>query len=478
MRHKLAWLFVPAEGAHPTAGPTTTRPPDPPARSPTQVKEEAMSDRDDRPGGAPDDYSWLFSDEAPGRDGQPGRSPLGPAGRATAPAGDDDDPASATTQAIPRTPGASGPTTGAGAAATQMLPTAPTSSPRPRPQPAPTRASAGSPPPGSPPPGSPPPGSRPGGFAPPPSPPRARRRGRLVRRIVILVLVAMLAFFVVTPIWAWNQIARVPAEQSSADTSGTNILVVGSDKRSDLTAAERKALGTGNAAGQRTDSIMLMHLPAKGEPTLVSLPRDSYVPIPGHNRNKINAAFAFGGPTLLVKTVEAATGLHIDAYVEVGFGGFVNVVDSVGGVDMCLPKAMKDKDAHIDLKAGCQVLDGTQALGFVRARHSQAKGDLDRVDNQRKLLAAITQKALSPATLLPWRYYGLLGAGAKSLSIGDDTSLREMIGFARGMRAVSSGNGTTTTVPIANANYSTSAGSAVLWDRDKALAFFKKLKEN
>jgi len=139
---------------------------------------------------------------------------------------------------------------------------------------------------------------------------------------------------------------------------------------------------------------------------------------------------------------------------------------------------MKDKDAHVDLKAGCQLLDGTQALGFVRARHSQAKGDLDRVDHQRQLLAAITKKAISPVTLLPWRYYGLLGAGAKSVSIGKDTSLREMIGFARGMRAVSSGKGVTTTVPIANANYSTSAGSAVLWDHNAALAFFSKLKDN
>jgi LCP family protein required for cell wall assembly len=304
------------------------------------------------------------------------------------------------------------------------------------------------------------------------------RRGRLVRRIVILVLVALLAFVIVTPIWAWNQIDRVQAEQPTADTSGTNMLVVGSDKRSDLSAAERKKLGTGNAAGQRTDSIMLLHLPASGAPTLVSLPRDSYVPIPGHGHNKINAAFAFGGPTLLVKTVEAVTGLHVDGYVEVGFGGFVNVVDSVGGVNMCLAKAMKDTDAHVDLKAGCQVLDGTQALGFVRARHSQAKGDLDRVDHQRQLLAAITKKAISPATLLPWRYYGLLSSGSKSISIGKETSLREMIAFARGMRAVSSGSGVTTTVPIANANYATSAGSSVLWDHDKALAFFKKLKDN
>lgn len=474
-----------------------------------------MSTRDDRPGGTPDDdYSWLFADDAPsaprrgsgaeaGADAGSGRPPLGPPGRtpvspppvsAVTPTGGVGavDPADAKTQAMPRSGyPAVPPSTPSSAqtAATQRIPSTPVAptpvastpsnsgSPAHRPAPTSTAVPHGfRSPTGAPPAGDPPSSAATGGF--PPPAPRRRGRGRVIRRIVILLVVALLAFYVVTPVWAWNQIARVEAEQATADTSGTNILIVGSDKRTDLTAAERKKLGTGNAAGQRTDSIMVLHIPESGEPTLVSLPRDSYVSIPGHNRNKINAAFAFGGPTLLVKTVEGATGLHIDGYVEVGFGGFVNVVDAVGGVEMCLAKAMKDKDAHVDLQAGCQVLDGTQALGFVRARHSQAKGDLDRVDNQRKLLAAITQKAVSPATLLPWRYYGLLSAGAKSVSIGKDTSLGEMVSFARGMRAVSSGNGTTTTVPIANANYPTSAGSAVQWDREKALAFFKELKTN
>src|SRR5258705_518154 len=92
--------------------------------------------------------------------------------------------------------------------------------------------------------------------------------------------------------------------------------------------------------GRRTDSMMLMHT-GSGGTTLVSLPRDSYVPIAGHGSNKLNAAFAFGGPQLLVRTVEQATGVHIDHYAEVGFGGFVGVVDAVGGVRMCIKAPMK-----------------------------------------------------------------------------------------------------------------------------------------
>lgn len=119
-----------------------------------------------------------------------------------------------------------------------------------------------------------------------------------------------------------------------------------------MTPAERAKLHTGNAAGQRTDSLMLLHVPESGPTALISLPRDSYVPIPGHGRNKINAAFAFGGPKLLIQTVEGVTGLRVDNYVEIGFGGFASIVDSVGGIKMCLPKAMKDKDAHINLPHG------------------------------------------------------------------------------------------------------------------------------
>jgi LCP family protein required for cell wall assembly len=150
---------------------------------------------------------------------------------------------------------------------------------------------------------------------------------------------------------------------------------------------------------------MLLHVPTAGGPTvLVSVPRDSYVSIPGRGKNKINAAYAFGGPSLLVQTLEQATGLRIDDYVETGLGGFANIVDAIGGVPICPKFDMNDKDAHINLKKGCQEADGTVALGYARARKSDPRGDLGRVERQREVLAAIASKTLSPGTLVqPWR---------------------------------------------------------------------------
>ena len=115
---------------------------------------------------------------------------------------------------------------------------------------------------------------------------------------------------------------------------------------------------------------------------MVSIPRDSYVPIPGHGEDKINAAFALGGAPLLAQTVEQATGLRLDHYAEIGFDGFAEMVDAVGGVTMCLPEPISDPLAGIDLPAGCQELDGRSALGYVRTR-ATPRADLDRMTNQR-----------------------------------------------------------------------------------------------
>src|SRR5690606_38952188 len=134
--------------------------------------------------------------------------------------------------------------------------------------------------------------------------------------------------------------------------------------------AERQAeLDTGGVAGRRTDTVVLVHIPeGDGKPTMVSLPRDSYVPIPGHGKDKLNAAFAYGGPQLLARTVETATGVRIDHYAEIGLGGFADMTDAIGGVDICVEEPMQDPKANLDLQAGCQTLDGPQALGYVRTR--------------------------------------------------------------------------------------------------------------
>ena len=98
-----------------------------------------------------------------------------------------------------------------------------------------------------------------------------------------------------------------------------------------------------------------------------------------------------------MQTVEQNTGLRVDGYLEIGFGGFVNIIDALGGIRMCLPSAIKDHDSHLNLKKGCQTLSGTNALGYVRMRKADPRGDLGRVERQRQMLAAVAKKAASPA---------------------------------------------------------------------------------
>ena len=316
-----------------------------------------------------------------------------------------------------------------------------------------------------------------------PAPPRARRPRHTLRRVVALVVTLGLLWTIGT-VWAlratWSSVGRVestPAGGHIADTAGSNYLMVGSDGRTDLSPEERKKLGTGWAEGARTDSIMLLHT-GTGEPTLLSIPRDSYVEIPGQGMNKINAAFAIGGPPLLAATVEKATGLRVDGYVEIGFGGFADLVDSVGGVRMCLPTAISDEKAHIDLPAGCQVLDGTESLGYVRMRYSDPEGDLGRVKRQRAFLGALMGKLATPANvLLPWRLHSVGTAGGQAVTIGAEDGLLSTIGAFRGLRAVAGGSGNSVTVPVSNPGLPTPVGQAVEWDATKSAALFTALRE-
>jgi LCP family protein required for cell wall assembly len=200
------------------------------------------------------------------------------------------------------------------------------------------------------------------------------------------------------------------------------------------------------------------------------------VDIPRHGKNKINAAYAFGGPELLVQTVEQNTGLRLDGYMEIGFGGFVNIIDALGGIRMCLPNAIKDRDSHIDLPKGCQTLSGTEALGYVRMRKADPRGDLGRVERQREMLAAVAKKAASPATVLnPVRYWNFCTATADAIKLGRDTSLPETLLLALAMKQVSGDSGLTLTVPVSSTGASTPVGSAVLWDSNKSKAMFSDI---
>ncbi len=325
-------------------------------------------------------------------------------------------------------------------------------------------------------------GGRSGRRAGGPGVPGGRRRRRVpVKAIVLVIVLAVVAYPLALLAVAWTHLGRVDAlPADTAGTPGRTYLVVGSDSRKGLTAAQRRALHTGSDVGQRTDTIMLLHVPAGGGPTvLMSIPRDSYVAIPGHDKNKINAAFAFGGPKLLARTIEQATGVQIDDYAEIGLGGFASMVDAVGGVQICPKFAMNDKDAGINLKKGCQQAKGPVALGYARARHSDPRGDLGRVERQREVLAAIVTKATRPTTLLnPFETFPLASSGAGSLTVDEHTGPVALLRFVLGMKGAVGGKGLSLTVPVSGTGVRPGAGDVVLWDDAKAQQVFTALKRS
>ncbi len=340
-------------------------------------------------------------------------------------------------------------------------------------------------PPPSPPSSGPEPGfappAQPGPQQPPPRRPR-RRRNWWLRGILALVL-AWIVFLVAVPMWAYSNVSKVDAQPSGErpdDSPGTTYLLVGSDSREDLSKEERAKLATGDAEGQRTDTILLLHVPDGAGPNLLlSIPRDSYVDIPGRGENKINAAYAFGGAELLVQTVEQNTQLRVDSYVEVGFTGFVDVVDSVGGIEVC-PKTKIDdpKAGRLQLQPGCQDVDGGTALQYSRSR-AFGDGDITRALHQREVISAVGKEAASWQTVVfPWRYLKINRAGAESLQVGEDVGPIDLARFAWAMAHSSGTDAKRCVVPFSTLGAQTPAGSAVLWDEERANAVFQSIKED
>lgn len=240
-----------------------------------------------------------------------------------------------------------------------------------------------------------------------------RRRGRkFLAGILIFLLVILLA---ATGL-AWygtTRLTKIPAAELTALSpySGgpRNILIVGSDSRQNLPAEMEGKFG--NFSGRRADVIMIFHVvPGSNVAQLISLPRDLKVDIPGEGTNRINAAYAFGGPDLLVRTVKKATGLPIHNYSEIGFGGFARIIDAVGGVEMNFKYAARDSKSGLAVDKGNQTLDGMTALAMARSRHYQEKrgsgwvnvkaDDLGRASRQQRLIASLVSEVKEPMTLL------------------------------------------------------------------------------
>ncbi|MEV5122079.1 LCP family protein [Streptomyces decoyicus] len=331
---------------------------------------------------------------------------------------------------------------------------------------------------------------QPGDGVPYESGPYPRRRGK-GKRILISILVVPLVVLAGTYFWADSKLRKEvdlgKVIDRPAQGEGTNYLIVGSDSRKGMSAARRKSLHTGGSAeaGQRTDSMMILHVGAGG-PTLISLPRDSNVTIPefrgsdsGKMRpamgaNKLNAAYAYDGPQLLARTVEYNTGLHIDHYAEIGFIGFADIVDAMGGVQMNLDKGFSDKWSGADFKAGEQTLNGGQALAYVRTRHAFTGSDLDRTKNQQKFLSTLASQVATPDTLLnPFTLYPVMSAGLDTLVVDKDMNPYLLAKMFFTMKDVSGGDGKSLNMPVSG-----SIGGNLQWDRAKVKHLVNELKND
>ena len=236
-----------------------------------------------------------------------------------------------------------------------------------------------------------------------------------------------------------------------------NILLVGDDHRpAGASAAEMAELSTtDDGGGTNTDTMMILHLPAdRQSATLISLPRDSWVNVPGHGMSKLNNAFALGGGNtnsaagakLLIRTVQNLTGLTINHYVRVSLLGFYNIAKALGPIQVCLNNAVNDPYSGANFPAGVSTLDAKQALSFVRQRHGLPRGDLDRVVRQQYFLSVEARKILSAGTLLnPAKLTNVLDAVSSSLETDPDLNL---VALGEQLHGLIGGKIRSATIPI------------------------------
>lgn len=275
-------------------------------------------------------------------------------------------------------------------------------------------------------------------------------------------------------IWANGLLVRTPALSGAAGTPGTTYLLAGSDAR-----GEDGGIPEDGTEGHRTDTILLLHVPASGPTALISLPRDSYVDVPGYGGSKLNAAFAWGGAPLLVQTVEGLTGLTIDHYAEIGMGGVSHLVDAVGGVNLCYDGDVNDPDSGMVWSPGCHDVDGTAALAFARMRKSDPLGDVGRAQRQRQLIGA-TMGKVSPRSLAlnPGAQVALVRAGTGALTFDEDAGVLDVARLALAFRDANGEGGITGTPPIASMDHRPgNVGSTVLLDPELTPGFFAAIRD-
>ena len=319
-----------------------------------------------------------------------------------------------------------------------------------------------------------------------------RRPGRGWRIALLSVLAIFLVLTLATgglALWVRHSIAsgmefiadpfadiptRAPQQKVAAgEEPAVNILVLGTDSRTSASDPSQWKEGA-----QRTDAIMIVQVSGDRKTvSVMSIPRDSWVEIPGHGQGKINAAYSYGGPSLTIHTVENLTGIHIDHFAVANFESFVALTDEIGGVRVNLktPQTLAGKE----LGAGAQVLDGQQALAYTRERSSLPNGDFDRVKRQQTWMRSIVSRVLTNGTLSsPTALYSFLKTASRTVAVDESFTLNQMQSLALETRHLHSNDIRFMTVPTAGTGTSTDGQSIVTLDADADTPLFKAFAED
>ena len=294
---------------------------------------------------------------------------------------------------------------------------------------------------------------------------RRSLRTVLVSLLVVVLLLVVAVGFLVTR--ASSSIDRVQVDGLAAIDGPTHVLVVGSDSREDLTDEEQLELTAGYTEGIRTDTIFLLSV-EDGGASVLAFPRDLWVERCDGTTGRINAAYGIGGASCLVETVSDLADVPINHYLEIDFLGFRDIVDAVGGVEVCLERPIADDFAGIDLPAGCQVLQGREALGYVRVR--KIDNDLERIKRQQQFVAALAKAMVAQDVTSPVNALRLSGAVGQAVTADEDLGVLDMLELARAIQGVADGALVTSTVPVEEARID---GASVLLPTPAAAAVFE-----
>lgn len=302
-----------------------------------------------------------------------------------------------------------------------------------------------------------------------------RPRALRITLCAIAVLVAALILSVFGA-WQWvdSKLNRSDWLTDTPNTPASTWLILGSDERDGSTDYG----GVDNISGFRTDTILVLIKPKSGPSSLVSIPRDSLMNV-DNQYMKINAVALIAGKKALVSNVEQITGQKTDHVAQIKFGGLQNVVNALGGIELCYDEDVQDSYSGLNWKAGCHTADGSTALSFSRMRYADARGDFGRNERQRQVISAIVKKASSSETLTnPSKIVAVSNAAMSALTVDEKTNPYTLLTMALAFESATGSNGISGSVYWSDPDYYVDGvGSSVLLDDAKNTELFNQLAD-